>query len=67
MNTGYVLINILLGAVGLGYVTYGKQQKRAIALLSGLGLLVLPYFISTTYVLILVSIVMIILPFLIKI
>jgi hypothetical protein len=45
---------------------YGKKQKAMIPLLSGLGLMVIPYFISNPYILVVSGLVLAALPFVIK-
>jgi len=54
---------ILFGSIGLGYFTYGKKQKAVVPLLSGLGLMVFPYFISNNYILVLMGVVLLSLPY----
>ena len=63
MDTATIMWGVILGSIGLGFFVYGKKQKSAIPLLSGIGLMVLPYFISNLYLLILSSIILIAVPF----
>jgi hypothetical protein len=63
MDTATIMWGVILGSIGLGFFVYGKKQKAAIPLLSGIGLMVLPYFISNLYLLILSSIILIAVPF----
>jgi hypothetical protein len=56
-----------LGSIGLGFLVYGKKQKAIIPLFSGIGLMLVPYFISNMYILILSGIVLVALPYIIKI
>jgi hypothetical protein len=58
---------VIFGSIGLGFFVYGKKQKAIIPLLSGIGLMVVPYFISSTYILIFSGIVLVALPYFIKI
>jgi len=37
---------MLFSAFGFGYFMYGRKQQKTVALLSGIGLMVLPYFID---------------------
>jgi len=67
MNISTLIWGILFGSIGLGFFVYGKKQKSIIPLLSGLGLMVFPYFISNIYVLVLTGIVLVVLPYFIKI
>jgi hypothetical protein len=38
MNTSTLMWGVILGAIGLGFFTYGRRQKAVIPLLSGIGL-----------------------------
>ena len=68
MNNPSILIwGVIFGSIGLGFFVYGKKQKAIIPLLSGIGLMVVPYFISNMYILILSGIVLVVLPYIIKI
>ena len=62
-----LMLGVLFGSIGLGFFVYGKKQKAAIPFVSGIGLMALPYFISNLYILILLCIVLILLPYFIKI
>jgi len=42
-----LLLSVLFGSIGLGYCVYAKQQRKGMALLAGVGLMVFPYFVST--------------------
>ncbi|HHT9111024.1 MAG TPA: hypothetical protein ACFYDZ_07685 [Candidatus Brocadiaceae bacterium] len=61
-----LFISVLYGSFGLAYFVYGKKQHKFIALLSGLGLMVYPYFVSNKYLLISIGLALIALPFLIR-
>ena len=39
MSTETVLFYIFSGAIAMAYMIYGKKQRKAVALLCGLGLL----------------------------
>jgi hypothetical protein len=57
---------IIFGSIGLGFFVYGKKQKAIIPMLSGLGLMVFPYFISNIYIMILTGIVLAALPYFVR-
>jgi len=42
---GGLFAALLLSAIGLGFFTYGKRQRRAPPAVAGIGIMVLPYFI----------------------
>jgi hypothetical protein len=66
-NTSTLIWGVIFGSIGLGFFVYGKKQKAIIPLFSGIGLIVAPYFISNMYILILSGIVLVALPYLIKV
>jgi len=66
-STSTLMWGMIFGSIGLGFFVYGKKQKAVIPLLSGIVLIVFPYFISNIYILVLAGIVLIALPFFIRI
>jgi hypothetical protein len=58
--------NVLFGAVGAGYALYGKKQQEPIPLLCGVGLMVFPYFVSSTILLVLIGAILMAIPFLFR-
>ncbi len=66
-NTSTLMWGIIFGSIGLGFFVYGKKQKVIIPMLSGIGLMAFPYFISNIYILILSGIVLVALPYFIRI
>ncbi len=63
MNISTLMWGIIFGSIGLGFFVYGKKQKAIIPMLSGIGLMVSPYFISNIYILILSGIVLVAVPY----
>jgi len=66
-GTSLLIWGMLFGAVGLGFFTYGKKQKAVIPLFSGIALFVFPYFISNVYILVFVGVIIVLLPYFVKI
>ncbi len=66
-TTSTLLLGVLFGSIGLGFFIYGRKQKAVVPLISGIGLMVFPYFISNIYIMILTGIALIVLPYFIKI
>jgi len=54
---------VLFGALGAGYLIYGRKQRRGMALLSGIVLIALPYIASNLWLTVLVGAVFLALPF----
>jgi hypothetical protein len=67
INISTLIWGIIFGSIGLGFFIYGKKQKAIIPILSGIGLMVFPYFISDTYIMVLSGIVLVALPYFIRI
>ncbi len=66
MDTTTLMIGMIAGSFGMGYIVYGKKQARAIPLISGIGLCVIPYFVENITILILACLALIIAPFVIR-
>jgi hypothetical protein len=64
-STSFVL-SVVLGLVGMAYFSYGKKLGKPLSVGCGLGLMVFPYFVSSTGVLLGLGGVLSALPFLIR-
>jgi hypothetical protein len=58
--------SVIFGGLGIGYFSYGKKQKAIVPLLVGIGLFIFPYFITTTYAMILVGVTLTAIPYFIR-
>ena len=65
-NTTTIMWGLLFGSIGMGYLIYGKKQRRGIALLSGVVLCAFPYFISNVFLMILIGVVVMALPYFVR-
>jgi hypothetical protein len=66
-NTSLLIWGVLFGAIGLGFFTYGRRQKAAVPLFTGVALFVIPYFISNVFLLVVAGVMLMALPFFIRI
>jgi len=66
-GTSLLVWSMLFGAVGLGFFTYGRRQKAVIPFFTGISLFVFPYFISDVFLLVFIGIIVIALPYFIRI
>lgn len=57
-----LIFSFLFGTIGLGYFIYGKKQSLFVPLFTGLALMVYPYFVSNSYVMVAVGIVLCAVP-----
>lgn len=66
MTTAQLLWGVLFGSIGFGYFLYGKKQRAIVPFLCGLVLMVIPYFISNTALLVLTSTVVAAVPYFVR-
>jgi hypothetical protein len=66
-NTSLLLSAMVFGSIGLGFFIYGKKQKAKVPLGAGIALFIFPYFVSDLYMLIAVGVILVALPFFVKI
>jgi hypothetical protein len=67
LTTAAHLWGLLFGSIGLGFFVYGKKQRAIVSLVSGIALMVFPYFVSNTAMLIIIGIGLIATPYFIRI
>ncbi|MDP1645059.1 MAG: hypothetical protein Q8L71_06095 [Thiobacillus sp.] len=67
MNTSLLLWSLLFSSVGLGFFMYGKKQRAVVSLFSGLGLMIYPYFVSNTLLLVAIGVALMALPYFVRI
>lgn len=65
-NQAALLWGLLFSSLGLGYFIYGKKQKRGVPFASGLGLMVFPYFVSNSWLMVLIGTVLLALPYFLR-
>ena len=66
-SVAVLLWGMLFGAIGFGYVLYGKNQKAVVSLITGIALCVVPYFIANVYALVMVGVILMAIPFIVRI
>lgn len=66
MNESWLLWGLLFGSFGLGFFVYGKKQKAVVPLVCGLTLMIFPYFISNTIVLVAIGAMLIAVPYFVR-
>ena len=67
MNTATILWGVLFGSVGLGFFMYGRKQRVVVPLICGLVLMVFPYFIANTILLVAIGVALMALPYFVRI
>lgn len=67
MSASLLLWGVLFSSVGLGYFIYGKKQNAKVPLLCGVALMIFPYFVASTAVLVGVGALLVVLPYFVRI
>jgi hypothetical protein len=67
MTTSSLLWGMLFGSIGFGFFWYGKKQRAVVPLVCGLGLMIFPYFISNTILLVVIGAALMALPYFVSI
>lgn len=67
MNTSLLLWSLLFSSIGLGFFLYGKKQQAVVPLFSGLALMIYPYFVSNSILLVAIGIALIALTYFVRI
>jgi len=66
MNTALLLWGVLFSSVGLGFFIYGKKQRRIVPLICGIVLMIFPYFITNTVLLVAIGAALIATPYFVR-
>ena len=66
-NTAVLLWGLLFGSIGFGFFLYGKRQKTVVPLITGMALCVVPYFIANVYVLVGVGVILVAIPYFVRV
>jgi hypothetical protein len=67
VSASSLLFGLLFSSFGLGYFIYGKKQRAVVPLVCGLALMMYPYFVPNTIVLVVVGLVLVAIPYVIRI
>ena len=65
-DTTTLIWGVLFGAIGLGFLTYGRRQRAIVPLIAGVVLLLIPYFIPNVYLLVAAGAVTMAVPYFIR-
>jgi hypothetical protein len=64
--TAVLLWGLLFGSIGLGFFIYGRKQRAVVPLVCGLALMVFPYLVSNTILLVGIGAVLIAIPYFLR-
>ena len=62
MNATTLFLGVIFSSIGLGYFIYGKRQKMRVPFITGIILMIYPYFIENITLLSLIGIILILVP-----
>jgi hypothetical protein len=63
LSTSSLLWGLLFGSIGLGFAIYGRRQRAVVPLLCGLALMIFPYFVSNSIVLVVIGVAIMAIPY----
>jgi len=63
MNEYWLLWGVVFGSIGLGFFVYGRRQRAVVPLICGVALVILPYLVSSTLLLVAIGVVLIVVPY----
>ncbi|MDO8273121.1 MAG: hypothetical protein Q7U82_14600 [Gammaproteobacteria bacterium] len=66
MSASLLLWGVLFSSVGMGYFIYGKKQNATVPLVCGIALMIIPYFITSVMVMVLLCAALIAVPYFIR-
>ena len=66
MDTSSLLWGLLFGSIGLGFLVYGRRQKRVVPLACGAALMIVPYLVSSTMLLVVLGVALIAIPYFVR-
>ena len=65
-DTSILLWGVVFGSIGLGFFIYGRKQQAVVPLVVGIALFVVPYVIANLYLLLLAGVVLVALPYFVR-
>jgi hypothetical protein len=66
MDFSSLMLSLLFGSIGMGFLMYGKNAGQLVPIGAGLALMLCPYFIPNTIILLIVCCLLMAVPFVVK-
>jgi len=66
MDVAVLLWGLLFSSIGLGFFIYGKKQRAVVPLVCGLVLMIFPYFVANTTLLVVIGVALVALPYFLR-
>ena len=61
-----IVWSMFFGAIGVGFSIYGRRQRRVVPFISGIGLMVVPYFVDGATAMVAICVMLMALPYFIR-
>lgn len=66
-DTTHLILAMVFGAFGLGFLVYARKQRAVVPLSVGIALFIFPYFMPNIYMLVVVGSILMALPYFVRI
>jgi hypothetical protein len=66
VSTSSLLWGLLFSSIGVGFFIYGKKQQALVPLVCGLALMIFPYFVSNSMIIVLVGLLLVAIPYFVR-
>lgn len=66
VSESWLLWGLLFGSIGLGFFVYGKRQRAVVPLVCGMALMVFPYFVSSTILIVVIGVALMAIPYFVR-
>ena len=63
MDTGLLFLSFFISTVGYGYFSYGRKRPSTPFLISGVALMIYPYFVPTFWATLAIGALLLVVPF----
>lgn len=67
MGTANLLWGLLFGSIGVGFLIYARRERAPVPLVVGLALSIYPFFVTNTYLLVLIGSALTAVPYFVRI
>jgi hypothetical protein len=57
---------LVFGSIGLGFFIYGKKQRAVVPLICGIALILFPYFVSNVILLVGIGMLLVAIPYFLR-
>jgi predicted membrane protein len=66
VSESWLFLGLLFSSIGLGFFLYGRKQRAVVPLVCGLALMIFPYFVSSTFLLVAIGVALVAVPYFVR-